>query len=192
MRIVKNILHVIIIILFIGCCLDGERDVINEFIPDELSWQIYNLNDTLVFENQYKSIKKYIINSIKRDSIPEDSENLFRCKINNLLVMEIDFSRIINSTSPFVDSCSFYMEKSSNSFNIFINWEGTGNYIYGSRVQDNIGDTLTIDGLKYTDIFICNVDTTLYPFELYSFYYSKTKGMIQFDSRNGDVWVRKF
>ena len=188
MKIIIRIIIVLFVILIEGCCMGSKRDVYYEFNSDEMSWQIYKLNDTLLFENQIGTQKKYIVLSIKKDTLPEMDKFGSGCDIKHRSMITTSFARIHDSLTPPVLAGEITFEKSSSGFYIQMHWES----VYGYSLQDNSKDTLTIDGFKYTDLHTAKVDTTQYKLDIWRWFYSKSKGITRFDASIGDVWTRKF
>ena len=186
MKILSSILLILPLIIFSGCCLDGEHDAYYEFNSDEKDWQIYKANDTLKFVNQRGELRNYIIESVVRDTTPYAEKFNFDCSKNHVIKISVYAQRLPKTNSTFL---LLELMKYPSQFVLSLYWEDLiGDYYIYNKPKNS----MIIDSIKYTDIYIIITNNTSPDAEYLQMYYSKSKGVIQFVSMKYEVWTRKF
>lgn len=172
----------------ISCCLSGERKIIHTPNQDELSWQIYQISDTLKFvsSNEPHEYQAFTVKKIFLDTLVQPDKFRTGCDIHYLTRLEIGFTELPDSCSTCSPAHQITITKNQSGLYVQLYWMS----LTGYSMQDKATDTLRLNGTLYQDVFCEKSDTTLQKPEVWRWYYSQHKGLLRYDTIQGKSWIR--
>jgi len=179
----KNKISIFLISLIIisGCdypCPGFDKELLN--------WMPYNLNDELVYINQYNDTLKFIVDA-KEVSPPYETSR----KNRDYCESHVSFN-IREVLQPYINVIfsNIYQLEDNITIATEIDVENSSGYCYiETNNLDNDIKELTINNVEYKTI-ILEKDTLKYDDKIWKIIIAKNYGIIQFhDRETGNIWT---
>lgn len=145
----------------------------NFFTPEDLTWMVYSMNDTLVFKNNAGQLRTYKVVDVRRGYLEDGTHD-------EHVQAKID---MMNDTNDIVSEGYLYLVRKESGLDVTAGWP------YFNKVvnpQENPVGIDTINGKPYNDLVILSDTVTTGNIKQVS--YSKSKGFVKFIQRNGVIW----
>lgn len=160
-----------IIAFLISAC---KKDNYNFFTPEDLTWMVYSVNDTVVFKNNTGQLRTYKVVDVRRGYLETDGTH----------DEHVDATiSMMNDTNENASSGFLYLVKTESGLEVTSGWA------YFNKImnpQQNPVGLDTINGHPYNDLVV--VTDTITTGNVKQVTYSKSKGFVKFIERNNTVW----
>jgi len=170
----------------ITCCLSGENKIIHAPTQLEMGWQIYHLSDTLTFIGHDQSIRRFIVKEVHSDTLAQSDKFRTGCDIHYLTRIEVGFTELPDACPTCAAAHQLTISKDRSGLYVQLYWMS----LTGYSMQDKATDTLTVGEELFQDVFWTTADTTQTKPTIWRWAYSRSRGMLRFDSIQGQSWTR--
>ncbi|MBP7462034.1 MAG: hypothetical protein KBA26_12155 [Candidatus Delongbacteria bacterium] len=183
---ILSVFFVWLSLTLITCCLSGENKIIHAPTQSEMGWQIYHLSDTLTFIGLDQSIRRFMVKEIHGDTLAQSDKFRTGCDVHYLTRIEVGFTELPDACPTCAPAHQLTISKDRSGLYVQLCWM----YLTGYSMQDKATDTLTVGGELYQDVFWVTTDTTQTQPAVWRWAYSRSRGMLRFDSMQGQHWTR--